>query len=209
MDELRDDVESTGLSRRTVVAGAAWAVPVIAVAGAAPMAAASVVPPGPTSLTAAQITTGFGSGVAWIQGASSYFVVQTTAGGGETGELNVRFYPPSPIRPSGEVFADYGFRLQGGAELPFTTTPTDVPGHSPWQYVYNQGSNGAWRISLLHPSLNRTGAGTIGPVYVPSIECFVKDGDPISDTNQVSVSKGSSDPVLDAVWSGVTYWPGS
>ncbi len=41
MDEIQQDAPQQGLSRRTVVAGAAWAVPVIAVASAAPMAAAA------------------------------------------------------------------------------------------------------------------------------------------------------------------------
>lgn len=44
MDQLEREVEPQGISRRTIVQAAAWAVPVVAVASAAPMAAASTEP---------------------------------------------------------------------------------------------------------------------------------------------------------------------
>ena len=45
MDEIQENLEPQGTSRRTVMKGAAWAAPVVAVAAAVPMAAASVVEP--------------------------------------------------------------------------------------------------------------------------------------------------------------------
>lgn len=45
MDEFQEDLAPQGTSRRTVIKGAAWAAPVVAVAAAVPMAAASVEPP--------------------------------------------------------------------------------------------------------------------------------------------------------------------
>ena len=44
MDHLEREVEPQGISRRTIVQAAAWAVPVVAVASAAPLAAASTEP---------------------------------------------------------------------------------------------------------------------------------------------------------------------
>lgn len=45
MDEIQENLEPQGTSRRTVMKGAAWAAPVVAVAAAVPMAAASPEPP--------------------------------------------------------------------------------------------------------------------------------------------------------------------
>ena len=52
MDEIQSDVTPQGPSRRTIVTAAAWAVPVVAVAAAAPMASASTEPEIATSIGA-------------------------------------------------------------------------------------------------------------------------------------------------------------
>jgi hypothetical protein len=54
MDEIQENLEPQGTSRRTVMKGAAWAAPVVAVAAAVPMAAAS---PEPVEATAIGATT--------------------------------------------------------------------------------------------------------------------------------------------------------
>ncbi len=44
MDEIQENLEPQGTSRRTVIKGAAWAAPVVAVAAAVPLASASPEP---------------------------------------------------------------------------------------------------------------------------------------------------------------------
>src|SRR5690606_23566796 len=90
--------ENKGLSRRTVVKGAAWSVPVIAAAVATPFAAASV----------------NNAGASWVGGATQLLTLQALD---TTGTVNASVLPSAPTVL--EI-------TNGAGELPNVTFTVDV-----------------------------------------------------------------------------------
>lgn len=161
MDELRDDVERSGLSRRTVVAGAAWAVPVIAVAGAAPMAAAS---PGQANITAGtggSITADGVAGTANGTLAGQVNITNVVNGPWETGPLSM-VYSLNAVWATGDITKPGGGGFTQGENITVDGVVWTVASIS-------QDASGVYQVNFTAPSQSVSTPTTfVGPSAIYS-----------------------------------------
>lgn len=142
MDEIQQDAPQQGLSRRTVVAGAAWAVPVIAVASAAPMAAAASEP---------VVATSFG-GTATSGNVNQNRFMRVF---GLDDDLNEAFFPAGQsftLTSTGIDFNTVISSITGGTisgSGPWTVTPDS--GSTAVQINFNTPTPGTYRIESNGP----------------------------------------------------------
>ena len=141
-----------GLSRRTVVTGTAWAVPAIVVAGPAPHAAATPIPPVTIGGTACKIPGNSGNvrnGVAFELTITNPYNTPLV--------VNI-----TSVTKSGDVAPTQ--IVPASFTIPAKSTKTVVLEAGP----YNNSSNASITVgySYLDPTTNTTRTGTAGPTTV-------------------------------------------
>lgn len=120
MDQIEREVEPKGLSRRTVVTAAAWSAPVIALASAAPMAAASPESATLSALAGGVITANNAAGTANGSLEGGLLIGNVLGGPWETGTIQVDYVGTGPwstfgiTKPGGASFIDGETIVHGG-----------------------------------------------------------------------------------------------
>lgn len=200
-----------GTSRRTVVKGAAWAVPAVALAGAAPAFAASKEPPPPTvSWAGACATTGSGAG---CSGQSQALQVPVTIKNTTGSPLlfvvegawsaNGNSNPTVPANPPAAGGAGSGYGFFGIGANPYTCTtlipPTDCTSISPIASASSQVLVAAGDTLLLWYAFYSTGdnaSSFLGKIWYTwyDPETCTEVGDGGSSQQATAISPGNCHP---------------
>ena len=161
--------KSKGVDRRTVIKGAAWAAPVVAVAVSAPLAAASIT----DGYSGLNLRSNNAGTHAEFREGENYVEFISDAAGGNTGPITFTFNVP----------AGFG-ATHNGADLGDSGTIGD------WTYV--RDASGVYTFS--HPGLNLTSEGTT-IVNLPGIGITHLGGpEPtLSSSNQITASLNVQD----------------
>jgi hypothetical protein len=144
MDEIQENLEPQGASRRTIMKGAAWAAPVVAVAVGAPLAAAS---PGQARIFAqagGNISANNTAGTANGSLGGGLVLNNVVGGPWQTGLLTVEYEGTGPwstfqiTKPGGAAFVQGETIVAGGLTWTVTLVTSDV--------------DGTWAVRMTAPS---------------------------------------------------------